>query len=98
MDTRELKREFGRDLVFWGGGVDTQHVLGFGTPGQVRDEVRRRLDDLMPGGGFVFATVHNVQGDVPAPNLIAMWETVQEYGEYASESRVRTTCSRHHDM
>ena len=73
MDTAGLKREFGRDLTFWGGGVDTQHVLPSGTPGEVRDEVRRRLDDLMPGGGFVFATVHNVQADVPVENLLAMW-------------------------
>lgn len=80
MDTRKLKREFGRDLVFWGGGVDTQRVLPRGTPQEVRDEVRRRLDDLAPGGGFVFNTVHNIQADVPPENILAMWETVQAYG------------------
>lgn len=82
MDTRELKRLFGRDITFWGGGVDTQHVLPHGTPAQVRDEVRRRIEDLAPGGGFVFNTVHNVQGDVPPGNYLAMWEAWQEYGRY----------------
>lgn len=82
MDSRELKREFGRDIVFWGGGVDTQRTLPYGSPSDVRDEVRRRLDDLMPGGGFVFAPVHNIQADVPPQNLIAMWETVREHGVY----------------
>jgi len=80
MDTTALKREFGKDLTFWGGGVDTQQVLGSGTPHQVREEVRRRLEDLMPGGGFVFAAVHNIQGNVPPQNIMAMWETLQEFG------------------
>jgi uroporphyrinogen decarboxylase len=80
MDTRRLKAEFGRDIVFWGGGVDTQRVLPHGTPQEVRDEVRRRIDDLAPGGGFVFNTVHNIQADVPPENILAMWETLQEYG------------------
>jgi uroporphyrinogen decarboxylase len=82
MDTQELKREFGKDIVFWGGGVDTQFVLPNGTPEQVREEVKRRLGDLMPGGGFVFGTVHNVQRDVPPENFLAMWETLQEFGVY----------------
>jgi uroporphyrinogen decarboxylase len=78
MDTGELKREFGRDLVFWGGGVDTQRVLGSGAPAEVRAEVRRRIDDLAPGGGFVFATVHNIQPDVPAENILAMHAELRE--------------------
>lgn len=82
MDSAELKREYGRELVFWGGGVDTQHVLGGGTPQEVRDEVRRRVTDLMPDGGFVFNTVHNIQANVPPENVIAMWETLQEVGVY----------------
>lgn len=82
MDTAELKRRFGRDLTFWGGGVDTQRVLPRGTPQQVREEVRRRIADLAPGGGFVFNTVHNVQGDVPPQNFMAMWEALQEFGPY----------------
>jgi uroporphyrinogen decarboxylase len=83
MDSAGLKREFGKDLVFWGGGVDTQFVLPHGTPEEVRAEVRRRLEDLMPGGGFVFNPVHNIQGDVPTENLMAMWETLQAYGVYS---------------
>jgi len=82
MDTAALKRLYGRDLTFWGGGVDTQHVLPHGTPAEVRDEVRRRIEDLAPGGGFVFNTVHNVQADVPPKNYMAMWEALQEYGGY----------------
>lgn len=82
MDSAELKREFGKDITFWGGGVDTQRVLGSGSPEEVRSETRRRIEDLAPGGGFVFATVHNIQGNVPAENIMAMWETLQEYGIY----------------
>jgi uroporphyrinogen decarboxylase len=82
MDTSELKRRYGNSLTFWGGGVDTQHVLPHGTPQQVRDEVRRRVEDLAPGGGFVFSTVHNVQADVPPENYLAMWEALQEHGAY----------------
>jgi uroporphyrinogen decarboxylase len=83
MDSAELKREYGRDITFWGGGVDTQHVLGEGTPQQVREEVQRRLADLMPGGGFVFNTIHNIQPNVPVANIMAMWEALQEFGVYA---------------
>jgi uroporphyrinogen decarboxylase len=85
MDSAELKREFGKDLTFWGGGVDTQRVLGSGTPDEVRADTRKRIEDLAPGGGFVFATVHNIQGNVPAENILAMWETLQEYGKYSSD-------------
>ena len=75
----ELKREFGRELVFWGGGVDTQDTLPKGSPQAVRDEVRRNIDTLAPGGGFVFAAVHNIQADVPPENFWAMWETLMLY-------------------
>jgi uroporphyrinogen decarboxylase len=84
MDTSELKKEYGKDLAFWGGGVDTQRVLAMGTQEQVRQEVRRRITDLMPGGGWIFATVHNIQADVPPENIIAMWETLREYGSYSA--------------
>ncbi|RPI49428.1 MAG: hypothetical protein EHM56_12385 [Chloroflexi bacterium] len=80
MDPRELKREFGRDLVFWGGGVDTQQVLGTGSPQQVRDDVRRNVEALAPGGGFVFAAVHDIQANVPPENIVAMWEAWREFG------------------
>jgi uroporphyrinogen decarboxylase len=83
MDSAELKHEFGDQVVFWGGGVDTQRVLGDGTPDEVRAETKRRIRDLAPGGGFVFATVHNIQGNVPPENIIAMWETLQEEGVYS---------------
>jgi uroporphyrinogen decarboxylase len=78
MELPELKAEFGRDLVFWGGGVDTQGVLGSGTPEQVREDVRRNIEALAPGGGFVFAAVHDIQANVPPENIMAMWETLQE--------------------
>lgn len=82
MDTRQLKREFGRDISFWGAGCDSQAVLPFGTPKQVADEAKRRIDDLAPGGGFVFASVHNVQAGVPPANVAAMFKTALEYGVY----------------
>ena len=82
MDTAELKRLFGRDLTIWGAGVDTEHVLPHGTPAEVRDDVRRRIEELAPGGGFVFAAAHNVAADVPPENFMAMWETLQELGTY----------------
>jgi uroporphyrinogen decarboxylase len=83
MDSAELKREYGRDLVFWGGAVDTQGVLGKASADVVRDEVRRRVEDLMPGGGFVFASVHNVQANVPPEHVLAMWQALEEAGRYA---------------
>ena len=82
MDTKKLKREFGQDIVFWGGGIDTQRVLPKGTPDEVEEEVKRRIEDLAPGGGFVFAPVHNIQADVPPANVEAMWLALQQYGKY----------------
>jgi len=82
MDTRRLKQEYGKDIVFWGGGVDTQSVLPFGSPQEVADEVKRRIDDLAAGGGFVFAAVHNIQAFVPPENIVAAFETALEYGRY----------------
>jgi len=83
MDPRELKRKYGDRLVFWGGGVDTQKTLPFGTPEEVRNEVRERLEILGQGGGFVFNPIHNVQANTPVENLLAMFEAVREYGAYA---------------
>jgi uroporphyrinogen decarboxylase len=82
MDTRRLKAEFGKDIVFWGGGVDTQRVLPFGSREEVVDEVKRRIDDLAPGGGFVFASVHNIQSFVPPENIVAAYDTALKYGRY----------------
>ncbi len=82
MDTRKLKKEFGKELVFWGGGCDTQRVLPFGTPKEVKEEVKKRIDDLAPGGGFIFSQVHNIQAGVPPQNIMAMYEAVEEFGQY----------------
>jgi uroporphyrinogen decarboxylase len=83
MDTRQLKKSFGNDIVFWGGGVDTQYVLPFGSQQEVVDEVKRRIDDLAPGGGFVFAAVHNIQALVPPENVVAAFDTALEYGGFS---------------
>ena len=80
MDPRELKTRFGEQIVFWGGGVDTQRTLPFGRPEEVAAEVRERIAIFGRGGGFVFNTVHNVQAQVPAENLLALYETVQAHG------------------
>jgi uroporphyrinogen decarboxylase len=82
MEPIALKHDFGDALVFWGGGVDTQGVLPNGTSQEVRDDVRRNIEALAPGGGFVFNTVHNIQADVPAENLTALYEALSEYGIY----------------
>lgn len=82
MDPARLKARLGDRLTFWGGGVDTQRTLPFGTPDEVRQEVRERIEIFGPGGGFVFNTIHNVQPQVPIENLMAMLETVQECGRY----------------
>jgi uroporphyrinogen decarboxylase len=82
MDPARLKREFGKDIVFWGGGIDTQRTLPFGTPEEVEDEVKRRIDELGPGGGFVFATVHNIQSFVPPANIVAAFDTALRHGQY----------------
>jgi uroporphyrinogen decarboxylase len=82
MEPVSLKRDFGDDLVFWGGAIDTQGILPSGTPQEIKDDVRRNIDALAPGGGFVFNTVHNIQADVPPQNILAMWEALQEYGVY----------------
>jgi uroporphyrinogen-III decarboxylase len=82
MDPDELKRQFGDRIVFWGGGVDTQHTLPFGTPDEVRREVRERIRAFGPGGGFVFNAIHNVQAQTPIDNLMAMFETLRKYGHY----------------
>ena len=81
MDSLRLKREFGKDLTFWGGGCDPV-VMGMGRVDQVRDEVKRRIHDLAPGGGFVFGSVHNIQANVPPENIVAMFDAALEFGGY----------------
>ena len=78
MDARTLKREFGQQIVFWGGGVDTQKTLPFGTPEEVYREVRERIDIFAPGGGYVFNSIHNVQSNVPTENLLALFRAVKD--------------------
>jgi uroporphyrinogen decarboxylase len=82
MEPVQLKKDFGHDIVFWGGGVDTQKVLPTASPTEVSDHVKRNIEALAPGGGFVFATVHNIQSEVPPQNIVAMWETLQKYGKH----------------
>lgn len=82
MDPTELKSRFGGKLVFWGGGCDTQRVLSRGTPAEVAANVRGNLRALMPGGGYVFNSVHNIQGEVPPENVLALFDTAYECGSY----------------
>jgi uroporphyrinogen decarboxylase len=79
MDTAQLKKKYGKQLSFWGGGCDTQRVLPFGTPAEVRCEVQERIRDLGPGGGFVFNPVHNIQPLVPVENIAALFQTGKEW-------------------
>lgn len=79
MEPEKLKKEFGGDLTFWGGGVDTRAVLNNGTPQEVKRQVTRRLEIFAPGGGFVFNTVHNILPDVPPENIVAMYEAIDEF-------------------
>jgi hypothetical protein len=78
MDPKELKRRFGEKIVFWGGGVDTQGVFAFGTPEQVKEQVKRQVSILNENGGYVFNTVHNIQANVPFENVVALLEALKE--------------------
>jgi len=82
MDAQELAAEFGNDLVFWGGGVNTQSTLPHGTPQQVADQAMERCRIFGQGGGYVFNPIHNVQAKTPAENLVAMLDAVHEHGTY----------------
>jgi len=85
MDPQSLKREYGKDLVFWGGGVDTQKTLPFGTPDQVYKEVRERIEIFNQGGGFVFNAIHNMQANSPVENMLAMREAILD--SYQSQNK-----------
>lgn len=82
MDAAWLKARFGQQLVFWGGSIDSEHILPNGKPYQVRENVRRHVELFKPGGGYVFAPVHNIQADVPPENVLAMFDAAVEYGRY----------------
>jgi uroporphyrinogen decarboxylase len=86
MDSQRLKAEFGEDMCFWG-GIDTHRVLPTGTPEAVRGEVKTRIADLAPGGGYVLASVHNIQAEVPPENIVAMFDSAEEYGQYPVSTR-----------
>jgi uroporphyrinogen decarboxylase len=79
MDPARLKKEFGKDITFWGGGCDTQRVLPLGTPEEIEAHVRERIATFAPGGGFVFTQVHNIMPHVPPRNVTAMYDAVKKY-------------------
>jgi len=81
MHSARLKKEFGKDLTFWGGGCDPV-VLQTGTPKDVVEDVKRRIQDLAPGGGFIFGSIHNIQANVPPENIVAMFDATRDLGEY----------------
>lgn len=97
MDAMELKRRFGKNLTFWGGGVDTHRILPMGTPEQVREDVRRRIQIFGPGGGYVFTSIHNILGDVPPENIVAAFDAVVEFGQYPlqTDPEEREDLARH---
>ena len=82
MEPQNLKDSFGKDIVFWGGGIDSQHVLPFAKPDEIREHVRRNLEIFKPGGGYVFNNVHNIQAGVPPANIVAMYDAAYEFGFY----------------
>ena len=82
MEPHQLKADFGDSIVFWGGGVDTQKVLPTGTTSEVIEDVKKNMEALAPGGGFVFSTVHNIQAEVPPENIMAMMDTLSNFGKY----------------
>jgi len=83
MGPAQLKSDFGHEITFWGGSVDAQNILPYDSPEMVKESVKRNLATLMPGGGYVFASIHNIQADVPPSNIMAMWEAWKTYGVYA---------------
>jgi uroporphyrinogen decarboxylase len=82
MNPQELKTRYGNQLVFWGGGIDTQHVLPFAKPEKIRQHVRHNIEIFKPGGGYVFNNVHNIQVGVPAENIVALFDAAGEFGFY----------------
>jgi uroporphyrinogen decarboxylase len=82
MDPRELKKQFGSQLVFWGGGIDAQHILPFATPAEIKLEVRKNLELFKPGGGYIFNNVHNIQAGVPTENIVALFDAAYDNGFY----------------
>jgi uroporphyrinogen decarboxylase len=84
MAPQSLKARFGKDLAFWGGGIDAQHVLPFASPAEVRNAVRKNMGAFKPGGGYVFNNVHNIQKGVPPANIVALFDAAYEFGRYGA--------------
>ena len=82
MDPKSLKEKYGRNLVFWGGGIDSQRVLPFASPNKIKEHVKKNIEILKPRGGYVFNNVHNIQPEVPPENIVAMYEAAYEFGFY----------------
>lgn len=82
MDPVNLKGQYGNKIVFWGGGIDSQHVLPFATPDKVKKDVKQSIENFKKGGGYVFNNIHNIQSGVPPQNIVAMYEAAYEYGFY----------------
>lgn len=81
MDSKKLKKEFGKDIVFWGGGCDPEILLR-GSKKEIEEEVKRRIDDLSPNGGFVFASIHSIQANTPPENIATMFQTAINSRKY----------------
>ena len=79
MEPARLKKEFGDQITFWGGGCDTQHVLPFASPDEIAHHVREQIEIFAPGGGFVFNQIHNIQEDIPPENIVAMFDTALKF-------------------
>jgi uroporphyrinogen decarboxylase len=84
MAPQSLKARYGKDLAFWGGGIDAQHVLPFASPAEVRNAVRKNMGAFKPGGGYVFNNVHNIQKGVPPANIVALFDAAYEFGRYGA--------------
>jgi uroporphyrinogen decarboxylase len=82
MEPCSLKKRFGKYLSFWGGLCDSQHILPFGMPAQVREDVKKNMNCLKPGGGFIAANIHNITAEVPPENIVAMFDAAREFGSY----------------
>jgi uroporphyrinogen decarboxylase len=82
MEPCSLKKKFGEIITFWGGACNTQKTLPFGTPEQIREEVRENLKCFKSGGGFIGANIHNITAEVPPQNIVAMFDALNEFRSY----------------
>jgi uroporphyrinogen decarboxylase len=94
MDPAELKSRFGKKIVFWGGAIDSQHVLPYASTNEIRSQVRKNLEILRSGGGYVFSTVHNIQADIPAQSIVALFDAAYDCGFYGSPHSRKTAGCR----